>query len=243
MRGGGEFEEFKEKYNRLNSALDDLPMSKDIPGRIVIKKQLEELCKSPHYAAMVSENIEKDKAATEAKAAAAAKTAADEAAAAQQLPEARKLKPSSSNREQQLKFKNSFLDYKPKAVEKVYTDDEVKTKLLTHQDGPGSSFRLRIPEFQRMTDDEYNDWIGLLDNLGQRGLYDDYKSIVNDLYGQAAGQSLTFNPMNWSAMDRADKSGKTNLLPTIENLDKTLGETNILRKTDKEENIYEGFEP
>jgi hypothetical protein len=117
MRGGGEFEEFKEKYNRLNSDLDNLKMAPDDSGRIFIEKQLEELRKSPHYATMVSENKEKEEAATEAKAAAAA----EKDAAAQKLPEAQKLKSSSSNRTP-LEFKNLFLDYIPKAAEPVYTD-------------------------------------------------------------------------------------------------------------------------
>ena len=141
-----------------------------------------------------------------------------------------------------LNFKNLFLNYIPKAAEKVYTDDEVKTKLLEHQPGPGSSFILKIPDFNGMTDDKYKNLIDLLDNLHQRGLFDEYKSIVKDLYDPADSSRTTFRQMDWMAMLNSDNEGKTNLLPTIKLLDKKLGQDNnkILRKDDNYENVYTG---
>lgn len=234
------YQEFITKYDELNQAMGHLPMSSyGSIAQATLDKEQDDLIAAnrSHYDGMVSAN--KAEAAAE-------RAAAERAAVERERQQADRPKSSNTDitpqKSEPSNFKNLFLNYIPKAAVKVYTDDEVKTKLLKHQPGPGSSFILKIPDFNGMTDDKYKNLIDILDNLHQRGLFDEYKSIVKDLYNPDDSSRTTFRQMDWMAMFNSDKDGKTNLLPTIKLLNTKLGQDNnkILRKTDKDENVYTG---
>ena len=194
MRGGGgmTFEQFITERQRLQNIMDGNNangLSTD-DEEDAFNKLWE---KHPEHVKKLSDDLkEETKAKAAAKAVAVAVAEAAEAAEAAAAFARQNLEYVERNKEieqQRIKdakkFKELFLLYIPKEPTKVFNDVVFKTNLLQQQvRSQGNEYLLKIPDFYKMTDDKYKDFVELLNNLHNRRLFDKYKAIVTQLYGE-----------------------------------------------------------